>query len=330
MDFCETDSHRWGGVSQICLTKGVKHLNGEQALAVARHRKTLPTGDFQRGQNQQVVVEGMFNSLKNIKSVTDFYNVLDTVSKNIETNMSTNEMLSLYNFMKEILVKSGDVKPNITKTYLTGYSLMDWTGYYDTYTFQYYRHSLNSIVNALKVNLGQATKAEIKKISFSINTPYEREIVGYDFTPEPYKVQMRDLQDLKLEVAKSWAESVGLVVTIKYNDCPCKPYYHNGYVLHQSIHKGTLLERVSNRLTLEVARLDDEACAIELANQNNNSNTDPNNSNTDNNDNNQTTDPNNSGSNENSGNENSGNDNSGNENSGNENSGNEENGEGNN
>ena len=271
MDFCETDSHRWGGDGYtVCLSKGVQKLNGEQALAVARHRKTLPTGDFQRGQNQQVVVEGMFNSLKNIKTVSDFYSVLDTVRKNLETNMSTNEMLSLYNFMKEILVKSGDIKPNITKTYLTGYSLYDWTGYYDTYTFQYYRHSLNSIVTALKQNLGLAQKPEIKNISFSINSPYERAIVGYDFTPEAKKITMPYLVGMEPSAAIAKAQGLGLVVETTEQWLPCEDWYYDNIVFTQSIHEGTLLERVSNRLTLVISRKDEAACALEKANQGNN------------------------------------------------------------
>ena len=41
MEFCEQDSNRNSGDSTICLKTGVQELNGEQALALARHRKTL-------------------------------------------------------------------------------------------------------------------------------------------------------------------------------------------------------------------------------------------------------------------------------------------------
>ena len=95
--FCEQNSDRQWGDKTICLEPGMQKLDGEQALALARHRKTLPLGDFQRGQNQQLVVEGMIGSLKNVKSVEDFYKILDTIGKNMDTNMTTEEMLSFYN-----------------------------------------------------------------------------------------------------------------------------------------------------------------------------------------------------------------------------------------
>ena len=51
--FCEQDSQRRKSEEyRICLDKGVQVLNGEQALALSRHRKTLPLGDFQRVQHQ--------------------------------------------------------------------------------------------------------------------------------------------------------------------------------------------------------------------------------------------------------------------------------------
>lgn len=39
IDFCEQNSDRQFGDKTICLNKGVQTLNGEQALAFARHRK---------------------------------------------------------------------------------------------------------------------------------------------------------------------------------------------------------------------------------------------------------------------------------------------------
>ena len=64
MDFCEQDSDRRFGSHLICLEEGLQNLNGEEALALARHRKTLATGDLQRGLNQQLVVQGMLKQTK--------------------------------------------------------------------------------------------------------------------------------------------------------------------------------------------------------------------------------------------------------------------------
>lgn len=71
-----------------------------------------------------MIVEAMIQSMKSVRSVNDFYSILNAISNNIDTNMSTNEMLSFYNVAKNLLIKSGDVNLNITKTYLTGYDCM--------------------------------------------------------------------------------------------------------------------------------------------------------------------------------------------------------------
>lgn len=252
MTFCEQMSDRY---TELCLDAGVQHLDGEEALAVARHRKTLPLGDFQRGQNQQIVLEGMINSVKSLRSITDFYNVLDAVSKNIDTNMSTDEMLSLYNIAKNVYIKTGELKPNITKTFLTGYSLMEWVGYGYTYTFQYYRQSLEEIVNALKVNLKLKDKEIIKKINFSINEPYERDIVGYTYYNEAKKATMEDLSEYRLSSALSYLEANGFTVDIEY--VPTDGVYYDGQIINQSIHDGVLLEKCSRYITLTVAKEDE-------------------------------------------------------------------------
>ena len=44
--FCEQNSDRAWGENTICVDAGYQHLNGEQALALSRHRKTLAKGDL--------------------------------------------------------------------------------------------------------------------------------------------------------------------------------------------------------------------------------------------------------------------------------------------
>lgn len=103
--FCEQDSDRNFNNLQ-CLKAGQQKINGEQALAWARHRKSAGFDDFVRGQNQQEVVKGILNKLKTINSLDMLYKLLDTLGNSMETNMSRDEILSLYNVGKDILLKS--------------------------------------------------------------------------------------------------------------------------------------------------------------------------------------------------------------------------------
>lgn len=252
--FCESNADRMTGAGyEICLEKGVQVLSGEQALALARHRKTLPLGDFQRGQHQQLVVEGMINQIKTLRNPADFYKVLDTVSKNIDTNMSTDEILSFYNVGKSILMKDEDVNLNITKTFLTGYDLYVNDGGGSTYTFQYYKQSLDDIVKAMKINLGQIEQEIIKEFSFSIKEPYEKTIIGKTYYSEPRKTLIPDFTKYSLAGAESWASSHGFTITTTEVEKSDSSYY-NGQIISQSVVAGMLVEKAPKNITLTIVK----------------------------------------------------------------------------
>lgn len=253
--FCEQNSDRQWGDKMICLEPGMQKLDGEQALALARHRKTLPLGDFQRGQNQQLVVEGMIGSLKNVKSVEDFYKILDTIGKNMDTNMTTEEMLSFYNIGKNLLLKSGDVNLNITKTFLTGYDQYITVGNSKSYTFQYYKQSLAEIVKAMKINLGLLKKEEIKTFNFDLNTPYEKKIIGKTYYSDEQRVSlMPNLSSYTLDEAKAWASRNGFTLTVKEALVESETYT-DGQIINQSLKEGSLLEGADKNITITIAKI---------------------------------------------------------------------------
>lgn len=255
MDFCESNEDRMEGPGyEICLNKGVQVLNGKQALALARHRKTLPLGDFQRGQNQQLVVEGMINQAKTIRNVNDLYKILDTISDNIDLSMTTEELLSFYNIAKSLMVKGGDVNLNITKTFLTGYDLTVYESWGYTYTFQNYQQSLDSIIKAMKINLGQIEQEEIKKMNFSINTPYEKEIIGYKYYSEARKTLMPKLIGSTLSYAQSWASSAGRSIQVNEIESSDTNYV-DGQIINQSVHDGVIIDKIPSTITVDVIRL---------------------------------------------------------------------------
>lgn len=70
--------------------KGYNHLNGKQALAFARERKSFSDGDVQRVKNQQKVLEAIIKKVtSSTKLVTNFSQILDSVSSSLSTNMET-------------------------------------------------------------------------------------------------------------------------------------------------------------------------------------------------------------------------------------------------
>lgn len=252
--FCEQNSKRsFKKKDLICINPGFQHMNGEQALAFARHRKTLPAGDFQRVQHQQLVVEGIANSAKNLSSMNDFMNVLDAVSINMDTNMQTSEMLNLYNVGKDVLLNANDGFPiNIQKTYLTGYDL---SMYVDNlrakvYTFQYYEQSLAEIVSAMKVNLELESPEVIKTFNFSINDEYEIPVIGKKY----YTVQRNEVipnfvkKQNVATYAQNWCEARNINVVVKYVTPESSLYdatLKEGTIVKQDVPAGKLTTTVT-------------------------------------------------------------------------------------
>ncbi len=76
---------------------GYVNLNGEQALAFARERKLYYAGDYQRQANQQQVIEAILNEGLAIRDVNVAMDVLRVASQNVSTNMSLEQMMSLFN-----------------------------------------------------------------------------------------------------------------------------------------------------------------------------------------------------------------------------------------
>lgn len=219
VSFCEQNSDRLFGDKEICLKKGMQHLDGEAALAFSRHRKTLPRGDFQRVEHQQMVVEAIAGKAKTINSVNEFYDILDAVSKNIDTDMTTNQMLSFYNVLKKMLTTSNSAI-TIDHTTLVGNDLMMYNSStrMNMYTFQYNKSSLKEIIDLMKVNLELKEPELIKSFNFSINEEYQTTIAGQsaNVKPEASTELMPNLVGESQTYAQNWANAHNITLSINY------------------------------------------------------------------------------------------------------------------
>lgn len=187
--FCESDSKRRFGKNTIYLEKGYQTLNGEQTLAFARNRHTWPqycgrkysnynSNDFVRGQNQQQIVKAIVNKLKGIDSLSEIYDILDILGDNVDTNIDKETMITGFDTFKNIIFNSR----NITSDDFIGTQRLYLSGYDHTisgiYYFEYYKQSLNEIVDAMEINLELKEPEMDKEFSFSINNPYEDTQIG--------------------------------------------------------------------------------------------------------------------------------------------------------
>ena len=88
IDFCEQDENRsFKKENLICLTKGKQHLNGKQALAYARHRKTPGYDNPGRERAQQRIIKAIIDKLVSPKAVAYLNTLLDVAPNYIITDM---------------------------------------------------------------------------------------------------------------------------------------------------------------------------------------------------------------------------------------------------
>ena len=244
---CEQDSNRSFGKNLVYITPGPNQtLNGEQALAYSRNRHQFASSDFKRIEHQQAVVTAIANKTKTIRSIDTFYKLLNAVSNNIDTNMSTKEILNFYNVGKNILLNNNfddNNFINIQKTYLNGYDLTIYQNGYNMYTFQYYEDSLKEIVKAMKENLELQETELIKTFSFSANKEFTIPVIGKNVTSGARNETLPNFIGSSIEYVKEWASSRKITITEEEytsNDC------ENNKITNQDIRSGTLTNNIDN------------------------------------------------------------------------------------
>lgn len=92
-EFAFTTSSDSGLVMDV--VQGVNHFDGKEALAFSRERQHLASGDYQRGKNQQAVIKAMIEKAISPAILAGANGILESVSGNVDTNMSAEQIQSL-------------------------------------------------------------------------------------------------------------------------------------------------------------------------------------------------------------------------------------------
>lgn len=248
--FCEQDSNRRFGKYEICLEKGYQHLNGEQALALARHRHTLVRGDIDRTRNQQLVVEATAKKMMKETSFNDFSRIMDSISANLASNIDRDQILSFYDALKQMLLNSlnGEDIVTIQKTYMEYYDLPIYTASGYRSCLGYYSASLEAIKDAMKVNLGKKKATLNKSFSYDINIPYEEKVIGQGLRSGNTVDLLPDFTNQSVSDVINYGNEKGITVNVEYIDRNSNRYNNNvasGFVSDQSVRKNTKVSSIS-------------------------------------------------------------------------------------
>ncbi|MFD6440320.1 LCP family protein [Peribacillus sp. NPDC060186] len=83
--------------------KGTIDLNGKEALIYSRIRKEDPRGDYGRQMRQRQVIQAVMKKGASLSTLTNYDDIFEALGKNVETNLSFNEMLSIQKNYKSSL-----------------------------------------------------------------------------------------------------------------------------------------------------------------------------------------------------------------------------------
>ena len=70
------------------FNQGANTLNGEQALAFSRERKSFADGDRQRGRNQMAVITGVIQKMQSPAILQNFSQLMDGIEGSFESDIS--------------------------------------------------------------------------------------------------------------------------------------------------------------------------------------------------------------------------------------------------
>lgn len=247
---CEQDSLRQFGEHLICMDTGMQHLNGEQALAYARCRHAYLQSDIARNRHQQQIVEALARKVASPSNINKFEELLNAVTKNMKTNMERKQMLSFYDVLKEMVLKSfsnGDFV-KIDKTFLEYYNLPVRHGNMVLSAIGYYPDSLNAIVNLMKANLELEDKDIVKTFSFDSNEEYVTKVTGQGITTGGRLETLPNFTNQATSVAEEWAFNHNIELHTEFVD-NTSPYYNPsalpGMIANQSIGYATLINDIT-------------------------------------------------------------------------------------
>src|ERR1700674_138485 len=93
------------GYMPIHFKAGCQHLNGEQALEIARSRhaeQAQQSSDFGRAQRQQDIMQAIKKKATTVNGFAKAPQLLDAPHKNINTDMSLSDMKAIYDWGKNL------------------------------------------------------------------------------------------------------------------------------------------------------------------------------------------------------------------------------------
>ena len=171
LDFCEQDENRsFKKDDLICLKKGEQHLDGKQALAYSRHRKTEGYDNAGRERAQQRIIKAIINKLISPSALGYVNDLLDVAPNYVITDMPANQIT------KFVSSELANMKPRTISSVISDTGVYDsqqvaslnpLEGPYDVYLFN--KDEVHAVVNAYD---GASNQLQMESFHFNMDDLY--------------------------------------------------------------------------------------------------------------------------------------------------------------
>lgn len=109
-------------IDNYYFKKGYVEMNGNQALAFSRERKSFAEGDIMRGKNQQAVIDGIIRKATSPAIIYRYNSLLNALNGKFQTSLSSDEILELIKFQLK-----DNPSWNVTSITLSGVGSSEYT-----------------------------------------------------------------------------------------------------------------------------------------------------------------------------------------------------------
>lgn len=270
VEFVGQNSSDERGHYTVWIPKGGFWASGEMALAFARERHQMPGGDYQRQENQQQVIKALIERVLSLNDVNKALNVLDAAGENIETNMSLDQMIEIFN----------GITKAVSRTSITPQFILDIIGSrvmgYSSYT---YNESLQlplwilkpyegSITDSKALMLSNLKEGELPaKIEPKFNAAayfYQQDYFSLTYNEKEIHEKLPDFMpnisynDWTLEIVRTWASTRGIALNVNAvnpGDALYNASYVHNFIVGQSVRYGVKTSNF-NALTIQVIKHD--------------------------------------------------------------------------
>ncbi|MBU5210845.1 LCP family protein [Heyndrickxia sp. FSL K6-6286] len=94
----------------VYIPEGRQHIDGKVALKYVRMRKEDPLGDFGRQKRQREVIDQIIHEGTKIKSLSNYPKILKILEKNVQTNLTLDQIIDIQRAYKPAVEKVKQVE----------------------------------------------------------------------------------------------------------------------------------------------------------------------------------------------------------------------------